>query len=123
MEVVKAHCERCYDDKDETSQTQEERIQEQRHSGNSLVAWTGRKVEACRMMMNKGNGPSDCTVTAMLQELFMESVHEVAHWFGKRFRGRCRAPAVRTLLRRAIALRSVLVKWYAAVVVGQLGVS
>ena len=29
MEKVNAHCERCHDDKDETSQMQEDRIQEQ----------------------------------------------------------------------------------------------
>ena len=29
MEEEKVHCERCHDDKDETSQMQEDRIQEQ----------------------------------------------------------------------------------------------
>ena len=41
MEEVKAHCKRCYDDKDEN----EVRIQEQRHRGGSLEALTGRKVD------------------------------------------------------------------------------
>ena len=44
VEEAKAHSERCYDDKDETSQMQEERIQEQRQSGDCLE-WTGRKVD------------------------------------------------------------------------------
>ena len=60
MEDVKAHCERCKDDKDETSKMQEERIEEQRHRG----AWTPRKVEIIvdrvlrvrgRVMRNKAN--------------------------------------------------------------------
>ena len=41
-------------------------------------------------MRNKVNGPSDCLVTEML----LESVNEITHWFGKSFRGECRAPAV-----------------------------
>ena len=77
MEEVKAHCERCHDDKNETKQVQEERIQEQRHTGDSLVAWTGRKVE------NKANGLGDCLATEMVQELPMECVYEVTHWFEK----------------------------------------
>ena len=55
-EEMKAHCERCYDDKDETSQMQEERIQEQRRRRDSLEAWTGRKVETCRQ---SAQGPWD----------------------------------------------------------------
>ena len=95
MEEVKAHCERCYDDKDETSQMQEERIQEQRLRGDCLEAWTGKEVQITvdrvlrarpKMMKNKANGPSDCWVADMLQELPMESVYEIAPWFEKRSR-------------------------------------
>ena len=42
MEKVSAHCERCHDDKDETSQMQEDRIQQQRRRGDGLEAWIGR---------------------------------------------------------------------------------
>ena len=41
MEEVRAHCERCHDDKEEPSQVQEQRIQEQRRRGDSREAWTG----------------------------------------------------------------------------------
>ena len=61
----------------------------------------------------------------------MVSVYEITHWFEKRFRGECRAPAAWKVLRsvllekpdaklekglrgfRAIALMSVLSYWYA----------
>ena len=42
-------------------------------------------------MKNKANGPSDCLVTEMQKSLPTETVYEVAYWFEKRFRGRCRA--------------------------------
>ena len=65
MEEVKAHRERCCDDKDG--------IQE-RHGEDCLEAWIGRKVEitdrvlrARGKMMKKKAG--DCLVTERLQEL------------------------------------------------------
>ena len=91
MEYLRAQCERCYKDKDETSEVQAERIQEQRRRGDGLAAWSGRKV--------------DITVDSVLRarekmrEVPMESVHEITHWFEKRFRGECRAPVTRTILR------------------------
>ena len=45
MEEAKAHCWRCYDDKEETLEVQAERILEQRRRGENLVAWERRKVE------------------------------------------------------------------------------
>ena len=104
MEEVTAHCERCHDDKDATSRVEEERIQEQRRRADCLEAWIARRVEIAvdrvlrarvKMMKNNANGPSDCMVTDMLQALPMESVYETTHWFGKRFRAACRAPAAR----------------------------
>ena len=89
-------------------------------------------------MKNKANGPADCLVTEMLQCLPTETVYEVAHWFEKRFKGDCRAPEAWTILRlvflkkpdaklekghrgfRAIALLSVLSKWYTTVLVDLL---
>ena len=49
-------------------------------------------------MKNQANGPSDCLVAEMLQERPMEVVYEITHWFGKRFRGECRAPAAWKIL-------------------------
>ena len=43
MVEVGGHCERCCDDKDETSEVQAE-IREQRYGGDSLIARQGRKV-------------------------------------------------------------------------------
>ena len=43
MEEVEAHCERCCDDQDKTSQVQAERIREQRCRGDTWAAWQGRK--------------------------------------------------------------------------------
>ena len=103
MEKVEAHCERFYDDQDETSQMQEDRIQELRHRGDCLGSWTRRKVEITvdrvlrareKMMKTKANCPSDCLMTEMLKEHPMESVHEITHWFGE-----CRTPAPWEILR------------------------
>ena len=41
-------------------------------------------------------------VAEMSHELPMEAVSELSHWFGKRFRGECRAPAAWTSLRVVI---------------------
>ena len=134
-----AHCERCYDDKVETPEVQAERIQRQRRTGDGRVALQGRRATITvdkvlrtrgKTLRNKANGLADCLVTEMLQCLPTETVHEVAHWFVKRFRGGCRAPEAWKILRlvfvkkpdaklekglrgfRAIALLSVFSKWY-----------
>ena len=92
MEEVKAHCETCCDNKDETSEVQAGRIRDQRRSGDRLVAWSGRKVEVTvdnvlharwKMMENKANGPRDCLVTEMMPNLPMVAVLEAAHCFAK----------------------------------------
>ena len=43
MEEVKTHCERCCDGKDESSQVQEERIQEQRSRREGWAGDVGKK--------------------------------------------------------------------------------
>ena len=97
-EEVRAHCERCYDDKTETSEVQDERIRHQRSRGDSLAALQGRHVQITvdrvlrargKMMKNKANGPADCLVTECLPT---ETAYEVTHWFKKRFQGECRVP-------------------------------
>ena len=45
MGEEQTHCERCHDDKDETSQMQEARVQAQRPRGDSFEAWPGRTAE------------------------------------------------------------------------------
>ena len=56
-EEVRAHCERCQDDMDETSEVQAERIREQRCGGDSLVALRGRMVDITidRVLRARGN--------------------------------------------------------------------
>ena len=109
-EEVRAHCERCYDDKAETLEVQVERIRRQRSSGDRRLAQEGRlvtittdKVRRARgkMLRNKATGPSDCLATEMLQCLPTETVYEVAHWFDMRFKGECRAPEAWKVFRLA----------------------
>ena len=105
-EEVQVHCGRCYDDKEETSEVQAERILSQRRRRDHCVALQGRRITVDKvlrargkMLRNKANGATDCLVTAMLQCLPTETVHEVAHWFDKRFRGKFRAPEAWKVLR------------------------
>ena len=92
-EEVRALCERCYDDKEETPEVQAERIRRQRISGDRRVTLQGRRVTITvdkvlrargKMLRNKANGSVDCLVTEMLQCLPTETVYEVAHWSDKR---------------------------------------
>ena len=84
----------------------------------------------------RGGGEGRCLVTEMLQCFPTETVYEVSHWFDKRFKGESLAPEAWKILRlvflkkpdarlerdlrgsRAIALLSVLSKWYTSVFVG-----
>lgn len=75
-EEVRAHCERCYDDKEEFPEVLVERIRRQRSSGDRRVAPQGRRVTITvdkvlwtrgKMLRNKANGPSDSLVTEMLR--------------------------------------------------------
>ena len=66
MEKRNAHCERCHDDKDETSQLQEDRIQQQRRPGlEGRLRLRSTKFSRLKMMEIKANGPSDCLLTEM----------------------------------------------------------
>ena len=94
-EEVRAHCERCCDDKAETPEAHAERIRRQRISGDRRVALHGRRVAITvdkvlrargKMLRNKANGPADCLVTEMLQCFPTETVYEVTHWFQGEYR-------------------------------------
>ena len=81
---MRAHCEKCCDDKIETPEVWAERIRDQRCRGHSLVALQG----SCEHEENdEEQGQADCLVTEMLQCLPMEAVYWVTHWFEKRFMG------------------------------------
>ena len=63
-----------------------------RGKGRKMMITVDRERRARgKMMKNKANGAGDCWVTEMLRELPMESMYEITHCFGKRFRGDCRA--------------------------------
>ena len=65
-EEVRAHCEKCYDDKMETSEVQAERNPSPKKSWRQLSCSPGRLDWVFRargkMMKNKANGPADCPV-------------------------------------------------------------
>ena len=74
-EEARVHCEKCYDDKMETSEVQAKRIRHQRSRGDSLAALQGRHIQITvdrvlrargEMMKNKADEPVDCLVTEML---------------------------------------------------------
>ena len=132
-----ARCESCYDDKDETSQVQEKRFQEQRRRRTVLRPGLGGRWRSNvdrvlrargKMMKNKANGPSDWLVTGMLHELPMQSLYEITHWLWKKIQERMSCPCSvdNSTLEKgvlgvwAIALVSVLAERYAAVMVGLL---
>ena len=107
-EEVRAHCERSYNDKEETPDVQAERILGQRRWGDLCVALQERRVMITvdkvlrargKMLRNKAIGPAGCMVTEMMQGLPTETVYEAAHWFDKRFRGECRAREAWKVLR------------------------
>ena len=75
-EEVRAHCEKCYDDKMETSEVQAERIRCQRSRGDGLAAFQCREKQIRvdrvlrthgKMMKNEVNGPANCLVRETLQ--------------------------------------------------------
>ena len=146
-EEVRLHCEKCYDDKSETSEKQVERIRAQKCRGDSAVAIQGRRVQITvnrelhargKMLHGKSNGPADFLVVEMLSRLPTEVIHVVTHRFPKRFQEDCRAPEARRILRlvflnkpdarlekelrrfRAIALLKVFSKWYTSLLVDLL---
>ena len=91
-EEVRLHCEKCYDDKSETSEKQAERIRGQRCRGDSAVALQGRRVQITvnrvlrargKMLRGKFNGPADSLVVEMLSRLPTEVNALVSEAFSK----------------------------------------
>ena len=95
-EEVRALCERCYDDKDETSEVQAERIRRQRRSGDRRVVVQERQVMITGDKVLRARGKM---LRNKVQCLPTETVYEVLPWIDKRFRGECRAPEAWKLLR------------------------
>ena len=58
-EEVRAHCEKCHDDKIETSQVHAERIRSQRSRGDSLAALQGRRIRITIDRVLRARGKSD----------------------------------------------------------------
>ena len=75
---------KCNDDEAETSEVQLKIIAEEHERGHCsqrhiTLDW------AREMVKNKANVPEDCLVMEMLQELPIETAHEITHWFDERF--------------------------------------
>ena len=84
------------------------------------------------MSENKGNGPEDAVVSEMIKQLPLEKIYTVTKCFQERFMGQMEAPSSWKIVKlvflrkpdaepkkgirsyRAIALTSVMWKWYAS---------
>ena len=146
MEEVRRHCERCCDEKDEPTQVQEKRIQEHEkrkqspggvdrrrsggHGGQGTKGWRegdeeqgqragivlgirkvtgtsdGNCVRKLHTGLGRGSGSRASAAWKILRSVFLKKP-------GAKLEKRIREF-------RAIALMSMLAKWYAAVVVGLL---
>ena len=144
-EEVRAHCEKCHDDKIETPEVQAERIRYQRSRGDSLTPVQGRRIRITvdrvlhargKMTKNKAKGPADCLLTEMLCSVCLWGLCTRSH-IGSRgdSEGSAGPPEGWKVLRlvflkkpeaklekglrgfRAIALLSVFSKWYTTVLV------
>ena len=76
----------------EPSWVQEQRIQEQRWRGDSrevdgekVVGHSGQNIENLEEAHEEEGEGAGALVSEVLWELSMETVCEVAHWFGKEF--------------------------------------
>ena len=77
MEEVRRHCERCYDEKDEPTQVQEKRIQEQEKRKKSPGGVDRRRggghggqgTKGGKVMKNKANGLEECLVSEKYKNL------------------------------------------------------
>ena len=81
-----------------------------------------------KMADNKVNGPDDAVVSEMIKQLPWEKIYTITRWFQERFMGQMEAPSSWNIVRlvflreprkgirtySAIALTSVMSKWYAS---------
>ena len=88
-EEVRLHCEKCYDDKSETS---EKKLSASEYSDAEMTARLLFKVGECRSQsIEYFVRAGRCYVANPMARLTTEVICEVTHWFHKRFQWDCRA--------------------------------
>ena len=131
----------------ETKEAQEKRIEYFQKEGNQQCAEEGRNADItvdlvlqarAKLSDNKVNGPEDEIVNEMIKSLPMEKICTVTRCFQARFMGLMEAPSSWKIVKlvflrkpdaepkkriksyRAIALTSVMSKWYASCILLRL---
>ena len=137
---LQRHCEEVYTDQEETREVQENRIEYLKKKGDQQFTVDGRNAEItvdlvlqarAQMCEDKVNGPEDAVVSEMIKQLLLEKIYIVTKYFQERFMGQMKAssswkivklmffrkpdaePKKGTRSDRAIALTSVMSKWFA----------
>ena len=132
---------RCILIMEEPREVQDKRIEYFKKNGDQKFTDEGRKAEItvdlvlqsrARMSENKVNGPDDAKVSDMIKQLPLKKVYIVTRCFQERFMGQMEAPSSWKIVKlvflrkpdaelrkgirsyRAIALTSVMSKWYAS---------
>ena len=130
-----------YTDQEETKEVQENRVEYFKNKGDCQFTVEGRDEEItvdlvlqarAKMSDNKVNGPDDAIVSEMIKQWPLEKINTVTMCFQERFLGQMKSISswkiVRLVLFRkpdaepkkgirnykAIALTSVMSKWYAS---------
>ena len=136
-----------YTDQEETKEALESRIEFFNKKGNQQFTEEGRNAEItvdlvlqarAKLSDNKVNGPEDATVSEMIKKWPMDNIYTVARCFQERFMGQMESPSSWKVLKlvflrkpdaaptkeirsyRAIALTSVMSKWYASCIILRL---
>ena len=146
QEELQRHCDAVYTDVEETNEVQEKN-EYFREQGNLQFTEDGRNAEItvdlvlqaiARLSENKVNGPEDAIVSVMIKRLPMDKIYIKTKCFQERFLGRMESPSSWKVVKlvflrktdaaptkgirsyRAIALTSVMSKWYASCVLLRL---
>ena len=140
---LQRHCKSVYTDPEETEEVQQETIEFFKTKGDRHFSEDGRAVEISvdlvlqvrvKLSDNKVSGPADAIVNEMINALLLEKIYVVAKFFQQRFMGAMEAPNSWKIVKlvflrkpeaeprkgikgyQAIALTSVMSKWYASCV-------
>ena len=132
---------------EETKEEQERRIEYFKKKGNQQFTEDGRNAAItvdlvlqakAKLSDNKVNGPEDTIVSEMIKKLPLEKIYNIPRCFQERFMGLMESPSSWKILKlvflrkrdavpkkeirscRAIALTSVMSKWYASCIILRL---
>ena len=132
---------------EDTKEVQEKRIEYFRQEGNQQFTEEGRNAEItvdlvlqarARLSEKKVNRPEDAIVSEMIKKLSMEKIYTATRCFQERFLGQMESPSSWKVVKlvflrkpdaapkkgirsyRAIALTSVMSKWYASCILLRL---